>query len=109
MKRKVRLIRSPTGVSDLQFVETYRVPFQYSRLVRENLGAGAFVESSKGVTLTDPDGNVFYDLTGSYGVNLLGYDAYKAMIAEAVEQVGAELRDMMPFIKPKKLEDYDPS
>ena len=25
-----------------------------------------------------------------------------------IEQVGAELRDMMPFIKPKKLEDYDP-
>ena len=31
------------GISDLQFVETYRVPFQYSRLVREHLGAGAFV------------------------------------------------------------------
>src|SRR5258706_65357 len=26
-----------------------------------------------------------------------------------VEKVGAELRDMMPFIKPKRLEDYDPS
>jgi glutamate-1-semialdehyde 2,1-aminomutase len=70
-----------TGVSDLQFVETYRVPFQYSRLVRENLGAGAFVESSQGVTLTDPDGNVFYDLTGSYGVNIFGNDFYKACMA----------------------------
>ncbi|TNY04766.1 aminotransferase class III-fold pyridoxal phosphate-dependent enzyme, partial [Escherichia coli] len=27
----------------------------------------------------------FYDLTGSYGVNLLGYDAYKECIAEAVK------------------------
>jgi len=26
-----------------------------------------------------------------------------------IEQVGAELRDMMPFIKPKKLQDYDPN
>ena len=26
-----------------------------------------------------------------------------------IETVGAELRDMMPFIKPKRLEDYDPS
>jgi ketol-acid reductoisomerase len=26
-----------------------------------------------------------------------------------IEQVGADLRDMMPFIKPKRLEDYDPS
>jgi glutamate-1-semialdehyde 2,1-aminomutase len=70
-----------TGVSDLQFVETYRVPFQYSRLVRENLGAGAFVEASSGVTVTDPDGNVFYDLTGSYGVNIFGNDFYKECMA----------------------------
>jgi glutamate-1-semialdehyde 2,1-aminomutase len=70
-----------TGVSDVQFVETYRVPFQYSRLVRENLGAGAFVAASSGVTVTDPDGNVFYDLTGSYGVNIFGNDFYKACIA----------------------------
>jgi glutamate-1-semialdehyde 2,1-aminomutase len=70
-----------TGVSDLQFVETYRVPFQYSRLVRENLGGGAFVAASHGVTLTDPDGNVFYDLTGSYGVNIFGNDFYKECIA----------------------------
>src|SRR5258706_3796893 len=29
--------------------------------------------------------------------------------SQLVEKVGAELRDMMPFIKPKRLEDYDPS
>ena len=45
-------------ISDLQFTEAYRVPFQYSRLVREHLGAGAFVQSSAGVTVTDLDGNV---------------------------------------------------
>jgi glutamate-1-semialdehyde 2,1-aminomutase len=73
------------GISDLQFVETYRVPFQYSRLVRENLGAGAFVQSSSGVTVTDLDGNVFYDLTGSYGVNIFGNDFYKGCI-EAAEK-----------------------
>jgi glutamate-1-semialdehyde 2,1-aminomutase len=71
------------SISDLQFVETYRVPFQYSRLVREHLGAGAFVQSSAGVTLTDLDGNVSYDLTGSYGVNIFGNDFYKACIASA--------------------------
>lgn len=76
------------GLSDLQFTGSYRVPFQFARLVREQLGVGAFVEQSAGVTVTDLDGNDFYDLTGSYGVNLLGYDAYKAMIAEAVAQVG---------------------
>jgi glutamate-1-semialdehyde 2,1-aminomutase len=70
-------------ISDLQFTEAYRVPFQYSRLVRENLGAGAFVQSSAGVTVTDLDGNICYDLTGSYGVNIFGNDFYKECIAKA--------------------------
>jgi glutamate-1-semialdehyde 2,1-aminomutase len=70
-------------ISDLQFTEVYRVPFQYSRLVRQHLGTGAFMESSAGVTVTDPDGNVFYDLTGSYGVNIFGNDFYKDCIANA--------------------------
>jgi glutamate-1-semialdehyde 2,1-aminomutase len=72
-----------TRISDLQFTETYRVPFQYSRLVREHLGSSAFVESSAGVTVTDLDGNTFYDLTGSYGVNIFGNDFYKECIAKA--------------------------
>src|SRR6266478_5377353 len=72
-----------TRISDLQFTETYRVPFQYSRLVQEYLGTSAFMESSAGVTVTDVDGNVFYDLTGSYGVNIFGNDFYKECIARA--------------------------
>jgi glutamate-1-semialdehyde 2,1-aminomutase len=75
------------GLSDLQFTGAYRVPFQFSRMVRENLSAGSFLESSDGVTITDLDGNRLYDVAGAYGVNLLGYDAYKAMIAEGVAQV----------------------
>jgi glutamate-1-semialdehyde 2,1-aminomutase len=67
-------------ISDLQFTQAYRVPFQYSRLVRENLGAGSFMQSSAGVMLTDLDGNQLYDLTGSYGVNIFGYDFYKECI-----------------------------
>src|SRR5882757_2030720 len=76
-------------ISDLQFTETYRVPFQYSRLVREHLATSAFMESSAGVTVTDLDGNVFYDLTGSYGVNIFGNDFYKECIARAQERAQA--------------------
>src|SRR6202022_2938261 len=76
-------LQAAAGISDLQFTETYRVPFQYSALVREHLGAGAFVQSSAGVTVTDLDGNIFYDLTGSYGVNIFGNDFYKQCIARA--------------------------
>ena len=76
------------GISDLQFIGSYRVPFQFSRYVREHLKAGSFVQSSSGVTITDLDGNIFYDVAGSYGVNVFGYDFYKRCIARAVEHAG---------------------
>ncbi len=76
------------GVSDLQFISSYRVPFQYSRIVRQHLRGGSFLESSSGVTVSDLDGNVLYDLTGSYGVNLFGYDFYKSCIEEGSRLVG---------------------
>src|SRR6266700_1747844 len=88
-------------ISDLQFTEAYRVPFQYSRLVREHLGTGAFMQSSAGVTVTDLDGNVFYDLTGSYGVNIFGNDFYKDCIAKAAaraDALGPVLGSYHPFI-----------
>ncbi len=77
------------GLSDLQFTGAYRVPFPYSRYLREHLALGSFVQASDGVTLTDLDGQRFYDLTGSYGVNVFGSDFYKACIAEGVAQAQA--------------------
>jgi len=85
----IRLTAEVTdGISDLQFTDAYRVPFQYGPVVRQHLKSPAFVQSSAGVMLADLDGNRFYDLTGSYGVNVLGYDFYKRAIARAVERVG---------------------
>jgi len=82
------------GLSDLQFVSAYRVPFQFKALVDQGLKMASFVQSSSGVTLTDLDGNVFYDLTGSYGVNLFGNDFYKQSI-----DAGADLvRDLGPVL-----------
>ena len=83
-----------SALSDLQLTSAYRVPFQYSRIVREHLPLGSFLESSSGVTVADPDGNVFFDLAGSYGVNLLGYDFYKDCIARGAERV----RDLGPVL-----------
>jgi glutamate-1-semialdehyde 2,1-aminomutase len=77
------------SISDLQFTSRYRVPFQFSRFVRERITSGVFLESSAGVTLTDVDGNRLYDLTGSYGVNVFGYDFYKECIAKGSERVRA--------------------
>ena len=75
-------------ISDLQFTGAYRVPFQFSKTLRDYVGVGAFAKTSHGVTLTDLDGNTFYDVAGSYGVNVFGYDFYKACIAEGAELVG---------------------
>ncbi|MBC7984672.1 MAG: aminotransferase class III-fold pyridoxal phosphate-dependent enzyme [Candidatus Obscuribacterales bacterium] len=77
------------SISDMQFTAHYRVPFQFSRFVRRHLSAGSFVQESAGVTITDLDGNQFYDLTGSYGVNVFGYDFYKDCIARANERACA--------------------
>jgi glutamate-1-semialdehyde 2,1-aminomutase len=75
--------RTREGLSDLQFTGRYRVPFPYSRTVRERLPLGGFVASAEGSTLTDLDGNRFLDLTGAYGVNVFGVDFYKACLDEA--------------------------
>jgi glutamate-1-semialdehyde 2,1-aminomutase len=77
------------GISDLQFTDRYRVPFQFSRIVRERLQSGAFVREASGLTITDLDGNSFYDLTGSYGVNVFGHDFYKDCMAAAQQRVAA--------------------
>ena len=84
------------AISDLQFTQAYQVPFQYSRFVRRHLKPGAFVESSEGVTVTDLDGNRFYDLTGSYGVNLLGLDCYKGTMERGL----ARVRELGPVLGP---------
>lgn len=77
------------SIPDLQFTGAYRVPFQFSRYVREHLKGGSFVQSSSGVMVTDLDGNQFYDLTGSYGVNVFGCDFYKSCIEGGVTRVRA--------------------
>jgi glutamate-1-semialdehyde 2,1-aminomutase len=82
------------SVSDLQFTSRYRVPFQFSGFVRRHFKAGVFLESSSGVMVTDLDGNRLYDLTGSYGVNVFGYDFYK----ECIEQGAQRVRELGPVL-----------
>jgi glutamate-1-semialdehyde 2,1-aminomutase len=79
-----------SGISDLQFTGRYRVPFQFSPLVRDHLPIGAFWEASEGLELIDLDGVRHLDLTGSYGVNVFGHAFYKSCMA-AGSQTCAEL------------------
>ncbi len=89
------------GLSDLQFTSAYRVPFQYSPYLRQHLQLASFVREASGVTVTDLDGQVFYDLAGSYGVNLFGIDFYKRCIAEGAARaaaLGPELGPLHPSV-----------
>ena len=88
-------------ISDLKFTGTYRVPYQFSHYLRSRLPSGSFLNSSAGVFVTDLDGNFYYDLTGSYGVNVFGYDFYKSCIAEGarrVENLGPVLGSYHPIV-----------
>ncbi len=91
-----RTAEAAESISDLQFTDAYRVPFQYSRFLRRHLPSAAFVQSSAGVIVTDLDGNRAYDVSGSYGVNVLGYDFYKG----AIERGAARVRELGPVLGP---------
>ena len=91
-----RTAEASASISDLQFTDAYRVPFQYRRVVKAHLSSAAFVQSSSGVTVTDLDGNRAYDLTGSYGVNVFGNDFYKG----AMERGAARAHELGPVLGP---------
>ena len=84
------------SISDLQFTDAYRVPFQYRSYVSRRLPSAVFVEASDGVRISDLDGNRLYDVTGAYGANLFGYEFYKA----AIDRAAARMRDLGPVLGP---------
>ncbi len=90
-----------SGLSDLQFTGAYRVPFPFSKVMRDKLPTASFVQSAEGVHITDLDGNRFVDLTGSYGVNVLGVDAYRQCIdagRDRVHALGPVLGNLHPVV-----------
>lgn len=78
-------------VSDVQFTSAYRVPFQFrAELSAYALDAGQILASSQDkATLFDLDNNALLDISGSYGVNLFGYDFYRNTIEEGSRKVSA--------------------
>lgn len=77
-----------SSISDVSFTSAYRVPFPYREGLAKALRQGSIVDCSEGVRLRDIDGNWRYDLSGSYGVNVFGYDFYKECLAEAARIAG---------------------
>jgi glutamate-1-semialdehyde 2,1-aminomutase len=77
------------AVPDLEFTNAYRVPFQFREILGRTLRLGAFATDSDGLRLRDLDGNQSWDLGGAYGVNVFGYEFYKACIAAGVRRAEA--------------------
>src|SRR5262249_21099838 len=88
--------RLASSVSDLRFTNAYRVPFQFRTHVARHLRVDPVMQASSGVQLEDLDGKRSYDLSGSYGVNLFGYDFYKECIDAGLDMV----RDLGPVLGP---------
>ena len=76
-------------LSDIRFTDTNRVPHCFQPVMRAKLRVGFISVASDGPYLTDVDGNRALDVSGSYGVNVAGYDVYKRCVAEGMGAMGA--------------------
>ncbi|MCS6811044.1 MAG: aminotransferase class III-fold pyridoxal phosphate-dependent enzyme, partial [Tepidimonas sp.] len=86
------------GLPDLRLTGRYRVPYPFAELAAQ-LPVGAFWQRSEGPWLIDLDGQRYLDLTGSYGVNVLGLDFYKATMEEGA-RLGAALGPVLGGLHP---------
>ncbi len=75
--------------SDLRFTDANRVPFPFVRVMREKFNLCSVVTASQGPRLQNLDGHWTLDVSGSYGVNVAGFDRYKEWIENGWERVKA--------------------
>jgi glutamate-1-semialdehyde 2,1-aminomutase len=82
--------------SDLRFTDANRVPFPFMRLMREKFNLCSVVSASDGPRLRDLDGNWSIDVSGSYGLNVAGFDHYKDWMQKGLDRV----KDLGPVLGP---------
>ena len=82
--------------SDLRFTDANRVPFPFMRLMREKFNLCSVVTASNGPKLRDLDGRWTLDVSGSYGLNVAGFDRYKEWMQKGWERV----KDLGPVLGP---------
>src|SRR5580704_5746414 len=82
--------------SDLRFTDANRVPFPFMRVMRDKFQPSSVVTSSNGPHLRDLDDRLTLDVSGSYGLNVAGFDRYKDWIAAGWEHV----KDLGPVLGP---------
>ena len=87
--------------SDLRFTDANRVPFPFVQTTREKFNLCTVVTASDGPKLRDLDGNWTLDVSGSYGLNVAGFERYKDWIQkgwERVKELGPALGPLHPVV-----------
>jgi glutamate-1-semialdehyde 2,1-aminomutase len=84
------------GLSDLRFTDASRVPFPFAREMRERFSLSSIVTASRGPRLRQLDGRWTLDVSGSYGLNVAGFDQYKTWIERGWDRV----RELGPVLGP---------
>jgi glutamate-1-semialdehyde 2,1-aminomutase len=87
--------------SDLRFTDANRVPFPFVRLMRAKFNLCSVVTASDGPRLRDLDDHWTLDVSGSYGVNVAGFERYKVWIQqgwERVKSLGPVLGPLHPVV-----------
>jgi glutamate-1-semialdehyde 2,1-aminomutase len=87
--------------SDLRFTDANRVPFPFARVMREKFNLCSVVTASEGPRLQNLDGQWTMDVSGSYGVNVAGFDRYKEWMQkgwERVKTLGPVLGPLHPVV-----------
>jgi len=100
--RSIAYARSlEASVADAAFINRHRVPFPFRAGVRDALPLASIIEATEGNRVRDADGNWAWDVTGSYGMNVLGHEAYRACLdrgAERARAVGPYLGGYHPVV-----------
>lgn len=68
-------------ISDLRFTSARCFP-AFNQVVQKYLDPSMALERTEGVDVVDFDGNSSMDISGSYGVNVCGYEKYKDFMEE---------------------------
>jgi len=88
--------------SDLRFMSSNRVFLPFQKKVEGWCDPCTVIDHVEGPYLVDVDGHRLLDVSGSYGVNVCGYDKYKQFMKEGakmVENVGCVLGPVLPILK----------
>jgi len=90
-----------TSFSDLRFAASNRAFLPFARVLQANLDPCTIITATDGTDFVDVDGVRSTDISGSYGVNVFGYERFKTFLADGlsrVRDVGCVLGPLHPLV-----------